>query len=38
MEVLHRALRQVLAPWNRLGLRVALSQDAANAALTEFNG
>jgi hypothetical protein len=36
--VLHRALRQVLPPWNGLGLNMALGQDAVNAALTQFNG
>ncbi len=38
MKVLHRALRQVLPLGNGLGLCVALSQDAVNASLAQFNG
>jgi hypothetical protein len=38
MEVLHRALRQVLTSGDRLCLYVTLCQDAANTALAQFNG
>ena len=36
-EVLHGALRQVLAFWNRLGLRMTLCHNAGNASLREVD-
>ena len=38
MQVLHRALRQILALGNRLGLQIALGQNAAYTALAQLNG
>jgi len=38
MQVLHRALRQLWALGNRLGLLIALGQNATYSALAQFNG